>query len=341
MGCGFCATGQAGFTRQLTTGRDRRTGRRSPRRVPVASAGGCRTWCSWGWVSRWPTRSPSGLRSSGSTARIGLSARHLTISTVGVVPGHPRAHRASVAGQPRRVAPRRERHVARRVGADQPPIPARRADGCVQRLPRAQGPPVSFEWALIDGVNDRRSDAVELAELCRSLPLPRPRQPDPAQPDAGLADRRARRRRGCSEFRDRARPRWASTPPSAATGAPTSMPPAVNWPPVSPSTLRPTSPRATAPDRRVGDRPDVGRVGDRQLVEHVARTSSRTSSDRSSRRRRGSRRPARASSATPSCSSRSAWAACLSRPEDEFTLDDRQHVAPRPERGTAGRPAAR
>ena len=37
---------------------------------------------------------------------------------------------------------------------------------------RAKGRRLSFEWALIDGTNDRRSDARELAELARSLPLP-------------------------------------------------------------------------------------------------------------------------------------------------------------------------
>ena len=40
---------------------------------------------------------------------LGLSARHLTISTVGLVPGHPPADRAAAAGQPRRVAARRQR----------------------------------------------------------------------------------------------------------------------------------------------------------------------------------------------------------------------------------------
>ncbi|HEY4332806.1 MAG TPA: 23S rRNA (adenine(2503)-C(2))-methyltransferase RlmN, partial [Ilumatobacteraceae bacterium] len=35
----------------------------------------------------------------------------------------------------------------------------------------AKGRRLSFEWALIHGVNDRDSDARELARLCRSLPL--------------------------------------------------------------------------------------------------------------------------------------------------------------------------
>jgi 23S rRNA (adenine2503-C2)-methyltransferase len=37
---------------------------------------------------------------------------------------------------------------------------------------RAKGRRLSFEWALIDGTNDRPEDARRLAELSRSLPLP-------------------------------------------------------------------------------------------------------------------------------------------------------------------------
>ncbi len=48
----------------------------------------------------------------------------------------------------------------------------------------AKGRRLSFEWALIDGVNDRPSDAAELAEM--AVPLGRPRQPHPPQPHARL-----------------------------------------------------------------------------------------------------------------------------------------------------------
>ena len=69
MGCGFCATGQAGFSRHLTTGeiveQVVRAARRARDRWPAASA----TSCSWGWASRSPTRPRCGLRSSGCTGR--------------------------------------------------------------------------------------------------------------------------------------------------------------------------------------------------------------------------------------------------------------------------------
>ena len=58
---------------------------------------------------------------------MGISARHLTISTVGIVPGIRRLAGEAPAGQPGRVAARRQRRAARRARADQPPLPARRA----------------------------------------------------------------------------------------------------------------------------------------------------------------------------------------------------------------------
>jgi 23S rRNA (adenine2503-C2)-methyltransferase len=57
---------------------------------------------------------------------------------------------------------------------------------------------LSFEWALIDGVNDRDSDARELAALCRRFPLPAhvnliPLNPTPGWPTRGSAPEQVRR----------------------------------------------------------------------------------------------------------------------------------------------------
>ena len=135
MGCGFCATGQAGFERHLTVGEiveqvvsaareARAMGRRLANVVfmgmgePLANEANV-----WAAVER-------------IHGDLGLSARHLTISTVGLVPGHQPPRRAAAAGQPRGVAARGERRAAQRAGADQQALPDRRADGRVRRLPR-------------------------------------------------------------------------------------------------------------------------------------------------------------------------------------------------------------
>jgi 23S rRNA (adenine2503-C2)-methyltransferase len=168
MGCGFCATGQAGFTRHLTTGeiveqvvRAARRARDGGRRVsnvvfmgmgePLANEAAV-----WGAVER-------------LHGDLGLSARHLTVSTVGIVPGI------------RRLAERRlpvtlavSLHAANDELRDELVPINRRYDldallaACAEFL-AVNGRRLSFEWALIDGVNDRPSDAAELAALCRRL----------------------------------------------------------------------------------------------------------------------------------------------------------------------------
>jgi 23S rRNA (adenine2503-C2)-methyltransferase len=147
-------------------------------------------WCSWVW---------------GAVERfhddIGLSARHLTISTVGLVPGIRK-----LAERPLPVNLAVSLHAANDELRDElVPINKRYPlgalmDACADYL-RAKGRRVSFEWAMIDGVNDRPSDAHELAELCRALPLHAhvnliPLNPTPGWPTTGTPLKRVH------EFRD-------------------------------------------------------------------------------------------------------------------------------------------
>lgn len=199
MGCGFCATGQAGFQRQLTVGeiveqvvraarRARDDGRRLANVVfmgmgePLANYD--RVWAS---VER--------LHDD-----LGLSARHLTVSTVGLVPGIRRLadealpvnlavslHAANDALRDKLVPVNKRYPLSVLMGA------------CADYL-RAKGRRLSFEWALIDGVNDRHADARELAELARTLPLAAhvnliPLNPTPGYPTRGTA------REGVDQFR--------------------------------------------------------------------------------------------------------------------------------------------
>ena len=168
MACGFCATGQAGFDRHLTAGeiveqvvlaaaRAKRAGRRLSNVVfmgmgePLANE-----------AAVWPAveRIHAGL---------GLSARHITVSTVGVVPGIRK-----LAAHPLPVTLAVSLHAADDVLRDSL-VPLNRRypidavlGACAEYL-AAHGRRISFEWAMIDGVNDRDSDAVRLAALCRRL----------------------------------------------------------------------------------------------------------------------------------------------------------------------------
>jgi 23S rRNA (adenine2503-C2)-methyltransferase len=166
MACGFCATGQAGFSRQLSAGeiveqvvaaiREAR-----PRRLtnvvfmgmgePLANYD--RLWAA---VVR--------LHDA-----IGISARHLTVSTVGVVPG---IRRLAAELLPVNLAV--SLHAANDGLRDQL-VPINRrwplavlVEAC-RHYVEVKGRRLSFEWALIDGVNDRPADALELAAL--AIPL--------------------------------------------------------------------------------------------------------------------------------------------------------------------------
>ncbi len=191
MACSFCATGQAGFERQLTSGeiveQVIRAGRASPGgRVsnvvfmgmgePLANYG-----ATWGAVER-------------LHGDVGISARHLTVSTVGIVPGILKLaeeqlpvnlavslHAANDELRDSMVPINRRYPLAAVVEACQAWVASRN-----RRL--------SFEWALIDGVNDRPSDAAELAAIARPLaahvnliPLnPTPGYPVRGTPPAGV-----------------------------------------------------------------------------------------------------------------------------------------------------------
>jgi 23S rRNA (adenine2503-C2)-methyltransferase len=201
MACGFCATGQAGFTRHLSVGeiveqvvRATERARATERRVsnivfmgmgePMANEAAV-----WGAVER-------------IHGDLGISARHITISTVGIIPGI-----RALAERPLPVNLAVSLHAANDALRDEL-VPINRRypigdliDACRDYL-RVRNRRISFEWAMIDGVNDRDTDARELAVLCRALrPSAHvnliPLNPTPGYPTRGSSLKRVH------EFRDR------------------------------------------------------------------------------------------------------------------------------------------
>ena len=203
MGCGFCATGQAGFDRHLTSGeiveqvvrasrRARDDGRRLSNVVYMGMGEPLANYDpTWASVER-------------LHADLGLSARHLTVSTVGIVPG---IRKLAAEDLPVNLAV--SLHAADdRLRDELVPINKRYPlsmlmDACSGYL-LAKGRRLSFEWALIDGVNDRDIDAQMLGERARSLPLPAHVNLIPLNPTPGYAVRGTPPRR-VREFRDRLR----------------------------------------------------------------------------------------------------------------------------------------
>ena len=147
MGCVFCATGQAGLARNLTAGEivaqvlaagavagaqrrrtNARIGSQTSRQSSVLSS-----------IRRFVTltnivvmgmgepmanydRTWQALRTITDPDAFGLGARHITVSTVGLPPGHPAHGRGAVAGQPGGESARAERRAASQVGAHQPSL---------------------------------------------------------------------------------------------------------------------------------------------------------------------------------------------------------------------------
>ena len=168
MACGFCATGQAGFARHLSVGeiveqvvRATERARSVDRRVsnvvfmgmgePLANEA-----TVWAAVER-------------IHGDLGLSARHITISTVGIIPGI-----RALADRPLPVNLAVSLHAANDARRDEL-VPINRRypiddliEACRDYL-QVRNRRISFEWAMIEGVNDRDSDAHELAALCRRL----------------------------------------------------------------------------------------------------------------------------------------------------------------------------
>jgi 23S rRNA (adenine2503-C2)-methyltransferase len=166
MGCTFCATGQAGYSRQLTPGEVIEqvifaTRAAAPRRLSNVVFMGM----------------GEPLANYDTTVAVvrrlheykGMSARHLTVSTVGVAPA---IERLATEGLPLTLAV--SLHAANNATRDEL-VPLNRRyplerlyDACQQWID-ATSRRLSFEWALIDGVNDTNQAIDELAGYASGL----------------------------------------------------------------------------------------------------------------------------------------------------------------------------
>ena len=192
MGCSFCATGQAGYERHLTVGEiaeqvvmAARVAR--PRRVSnVVFMGMGEPFANYDAVIGAITHLHDDL---------GISARRLTVSTVGLVPG---IRKLGAEQLPVNLAV--SLHAANDTLRDELVPPNRRyplamlAEACAEYF-EATHRRISFEWAMIDGVNDSDRDADELAAYARPLRAHInliPLNPTPGYPVVGSSGQRVR-----------------------------------------------------------------------------------------------------------------------------------------------------
>ena len=165
MGCTFCATGQAGFERHLAAGeiveQVVRAAQASPQRLsnvvfmgmgePLANYD-----ATWNALCR--------LHDD-----FGISARHLTVSTVGVVPGMRRlaAGRLPVTLAVSLHAP--DDALRSELVPLNRRYPLAEVLDAAREYAAAKGRRLSFEYAMIAGVNDALEQADELARRLRPL----------------------------------------------------------------------------------------------------------------------------------------------------------------------------
>lgn len=166
MACSFCATGQVGFDRHLTTGEIveqvvRAAQRSGERRVSnVVFMGMGEPLANFDNV--WP-----------AIERIhddlGIGARKITVSTVGVVPGIERLSRQELPVSLAVSLHSANDRVRNRIAPINRTYPLRKLAEALHSYRRAKNRRLSFEWAMMAGVNDSETAARELAAFVRPL----------------------------------------------------------------------------------------------------------------------------------------------------------------------------
>ena len=199
MACSFCATGQFGFERHLTAGEivaqvafaqaslrsDPLTG--SPDRVTNVVFMGMGEP-----LANWP-RVEEALRRMIEV--IGIGARNITVSTVGVIPGI-----RALAASPWQVNLAVSLHAADdELRSKLVPLndryPLDDLVDAANAFFAAKGRRVSIEWALIAGTNDTRDQAIKLSGIARRMSAhvnvialnPTPLTPDRPPSDSHVA----------------------------------------------------------------------------------------------------------------------------------------------------------
>ena len=167
MACSFCATGQVGFDRNLSVGEmvsqvlgTLQQAEPETSAINVVFMGMGEPLANydavWDAVKRFHVD-------------MGVGARHITISTVGVIPGIVRLAAADLPVNLAVSLHAANDRLRNRIAPINRTYPLRDLARALADYRRAKRRRISFEWAMISGVNDRDSDAAELAAYARPL----------------------------------------------------------------------------------------------------------------------------------------------------------------------------
>jgi 23S rRNA (adenine2503-C2)-methyltransferase len=164
LGCSFCATGRMGFRRNLAAGeivgqlREIVLANPADKPTNVVFMGMGEPLLNWEAVS-------TALTILNDPAGFAIGARHITVSTVGILPGmaalaaRPEQFRLAISLHAPAPAQRlRLMPIQKKYGMDE-----------VLKAARAFRKRITFEYVLIAGKNDADPDADKLAKLARDL----------------------------------------------------------------------------------------------------------------------------------------------------------------------------
>jgi 23S rRNA (adenine2503-C2)-methyltransferase len=201
MGCTFCATGQMGLRNNLTAGEIAAQvvwARREAERLPASTPRrlGNVVFMGMGEPLANERHVFGSIAKLIDPAGFGMGARHVTVSTVGIVPGIAR-----LAGVHPQVGLAVSFHAASDELRDQlvPPnarYPLAALEEAIASWRVATRRRPSIEWALIDRVNDTDDQAELLAPIARRLGAHVnliPLNPTPGYPVVGSSPARIRR----------------------------------------------------------------------------------------------------------------------------------------------------
>lgn len=169
MACVFCATGWSGYRRQLTAGEIVAQFRGARRWAAENDAGAITNVVFMGMGEPLANRQAVLPALTLLNHAYGLGARRITVSTVGIVPGilelaaRPEQFRLAVSLH----APNHELRAKLVPIEKKHPLP--RLLDALRQFETAGGRRITFEYVMIDGINDDPVLAPELARLVREF----------------------------------------------------------------------------------------------------------------------------------------------------------------------------
>jgi 23S rRNA (adenine2503-C2)-methyltransferase len=167
LGCAFCATGRGGFTRNLGAGEMAEQVRLAAEDLGMRATNAVAMGQGEPFANYAPTL--EGLRILNSPDGLGIGARHITVSTCGLLEGIRR-----LAYEPEQFTLAVSLHSAIQETRDRlmpgvadAPLPSLRE--ALAEYSKQTGRRFSLEYALIDGINDTQAEMEALARYASGL----------------------------------------------------------------------------------------------------------------------------------------------------------------------------